>query len=165
MGMNKKGFVKILEAVIAIIIIFIFIFTILPRESKVEKIPENVRLFQERILSEIESNESLRQDVLKYKIFKDEQIKTINTEILSYRKDKPAIDKFIRSNLYPTLDYNYTVCVDSGDSLVCNPDFVNLGNDLKNIALPTNKAVYAKSRIIANSTQTNTFKLYVWENF
>lgn len=161
--MNKKGFVKIIEAVIAIVIVFIFIFTILPKENKVEKIPENIRLFQEKILGEIESNEVLRKEVLDYKIFNDAG-NDRNSQILTYRKDKPAIDEFIRKNIYPTLDYNYTICADKTGSLVCNPDFVNLPNDLKNIELP-NKAIYAKSKIIANSTQTNTFKLYVWENF
>ncbi|MDD5650986.1 MAG: hypothetical protein PHF86_11310 [Candidatus Nanoarchaeia archaeon] len=156
--MNKKGFVKIIEAVIAIIIIFIFMFTILPQGNKVEKVPENIKLFQEKILDEIESNETLRQEVLEYPV----SVSTL--QIISYRNNI-NIDKFIKNNLYPTLEYNYTVCTDNNEVLICNPDFLNLPTEYENMKLPTNKAVYAKSRIIANSTQTNTFKLYVWENF
>ena len=58
---NKKAFLKIVESVIAAILIFLFIFAVTPKEQKVEaKVPEGVRLTQNTMLKEIQSNESLR---------------------------------------------------------------------------------------------------------
>lgn len=168
--MNKKGFVKIMEAVIAIVIIFIFMFTIIPSYNKVDKIPDNIELFQKEILSEIQSNESLREDVLSYLLTyidtndQTEKKYSINT-VMNYRNDPTVnIDKFIRANLPPILEYNYTVCTEF-NGLLCIPDLLHPDQQYQDVKIPSNKAVYAKSLIIANSTQTNTFRLYLWENF
>ncbi len=62
---NKKGFVKILEAVIAIIIIFIFITLIIPRKAQESTtIPREIRSTQDLILEGIQNDNSLRQAVL-----------------------------------------------------------------------------------------------------
>lgn len=58
---DKKGFVHTIEAVIAIVIVLIFIFTALPRESQEQRVPDNIKLIQEKVLYEINSNDPPNQ--------------------------------------------------------------------------------------------------------
>ena len=62
--MDKKAYIRTMEAILAIIIIFIFIFTILPRQEQQDIEPRETRLLRESILNEIGRNETFRQQVL-----------------------------------------------------------------------------------------------------
>lgn len=92
---NNKGYLKTLEAVIAILILFIFISVIMPRPKQTEAAtPQNVLLLQDKVLDEIESNNTLRTAVL--------------------NKDATALDNFVKSLNIPP-QYGYTILICSKD--------------------------------------------------
>ena len=63
--MNNKGFLRILEAVIAIIIIFMFTYYITPKDTeKIDVEGEKIKLLQKTILNEISYNENFRDCIL-----------------------------------------------------------------------------------------------------
>jgi uncharacterized protein with ACT and thioredoxin-like domain len=58
---NKKGYLRTLEAVIAVILLMIVVFSSISfREPKTKSIPVEIELMQDRILSEVQSNDLLR---------------------------------------------------------------------------------------------------------
>lgn len=59
-GMNKQGYIKTLEAVIAIVIILIFTFAVTPKPVPSYKLPSSVENAQEYILEEITMNPGIR---------------------------------------------------------------------------------------------------------
>ena len=63
--MNNKGFLRILEAVIAIIIIFMFTYYIMPKNTEKSDVEgDKIRLLQKTILNEISYNEGFRDCIL-----------------------------------------------------------------------------------------------------
>lgn len=63
--MNKKAYMRTVEAVIAIIILIIFIFTVIQRPPKSEhKIPLNVQEAQNAIIKEATLNNSIRNCII-----------------------------------------------------------------------------------------------------
>ena len=63
--MNNKGFLRILEAVIAIIIIFMFTYYIMPKNTEKSDVEgDKIRLLQKTILDEISYNEGFRDCIL-----------------------------------------------------------------------------------------------------
>ena len=152
---NKKGYIRTLEAVIAIILVLIFIFSVLPKKQTEElKTPREIDLTSDRILSEIQYNEQFRQCVI-------EDISPINKPS-EKQTALECVNKFIESNkLIPTtLSYNITVC----DIQVSNQDAYNY---CKESDLPEAKdlTIYTK-RVILSTTLTDLqpkkVKLYIW---
>ncbi len=65
MVMNKKGYLRILEAIIAIIIVFTAVILVLPKtEKNTGKIPPDLELTANAILKEIQNNNEFRKCVL-----------------------------------------------------------------------------------------------------
>jgi len=63
--MNNKGFLRILEALIAIIIIFMFTYYIMPKNTEKSDVEgEKIKLLQQTILDEISHNEGFRNCIL-----------------------------------------------------------------------------------------------------
>ncbi len=155
---NKKGFVRTIEALIAVLILLIFIFTVLPKQKVDQSAPDNIKLIQEKITGEIESNTSLRNDTLSYPV--------PSTLIeLEQNLSRKRLTSFITNSIknFPTIDFNYTVC--DSTNVNCAPDFLKTGpNRNLDVSLP-NKNVYAKSAMIANATAERVFRLYLWETF
>ena len=164
--MNKKGFMVTIEAVIAIVIVLIFMLTTLLPKTQEVKIPENIKLSQERIMQEIESREDLRQSVLGYPIF--DNVIQHNDQALTYLESssqRQQLNSFIKGSLNnPLLNFNYTVCL--ADNTKCRPEFVDkISQESKSIyiGLP-NKQIYAKSIMISSSDGSRIFRLYLWES-
>lgn len=134
--MNKKGWIKTLEAVIAIILIMGFILIITPKHEIGEEIPENVKVAQEFILEEVLYNETFRNCV-------------INAKTGSCKKDggcKEDLNNFIAENVPAGYDYECEICI-SGSC----------------IALPTEtleKSVYVNNVFIAEGPRI--FRIYFW---
>jgi len=61
--MNKKAYIRTLEAIIAIVIIFIFILSILPKEQKIEGFPKEIDLTGNKVLDEIQNDKTIRKAV------------------------------------------------------------------------------------------------------
>ncbi len=63
--MNKKGFMKILEAIIAIIIVFTVVLMILPKTQRnVGAIPSELELISSTIIEDAQNDESFRKCML-----------------------------------------------------------------------------------------------------
>ena len=66
--MDKRGFLKIMEAVIAIILVFSVVLYILPKAEKVTfKIPPDLELIAGTILDDAQNDEEFRKCILKNK--------------------------------------------------------------------------------------------------
>ncbi|MBU0963406.1 MAG: hypothetical protein KKD48_05885 [Nanoarchaeota archaeon] len=161
--MDNKGFVRTLEAVIAIVVIFIFIFTVLPSQKIEQKVPNNIKLIQDKVVNEIESNESLRKNVLTYPSSSDAYYPA---DLTALERDSKRIElnSFIENSFgqIRTIDFNFTVCNELNQD--CMPDFINKDPNC-GICYPLpNKQVYAKSIMISNATASRIFRLYLWES-
>ncbi|MBS3155175.1 hypothetical protein J4404_01615 [Candidatus Woesearchaeota archaeon] len=156
--MNKKGFMVTIEAVIAIVIVLIFMLTTLLPKTQEVKIPENIKLSQERIMQEIESREDLRQSVLNYPI----PIFNYRLDLLEISQQRTQLTSFIKSSLNnPLIDFNYTICSETNTN--CVPEFIDKSAQGLYAELP-NKQIYAKSIMISSSDGSRIFRLYLWES-
>jgi len=138
----KNGYLRTLEAVIAIILIFIFMYTITPKgESKELKVPEGIKSTQDAIFSGIQQNDNLRTDM--------------------YNADSDAgalseFDAFIAANIQAGYFYTFTLCdkggcwcKDTGSSCITPT------------SLPE-RTVYAKSMLITVPGY-KILRLYIWQ--
>lgn len=89
---HKKGFIKTIEAVIAIVFILGFIYMVTPREkTNLEgETPPNVKTAHNFIMSEFLHNETLREYVAK--------------------GDKDSVEPFISANIPGGYDYAFEIC-------------------------------------------------------
>src|SRR3989344_6917374 len=100
---NKKGYIRTLEVVIAIILILIFIFSVLPKKQTEEsKTPREIDLTSDRILNEVQNNGKFRGCV----------IEDVPPNTPDKKSAEQCINEFITdNNLIPqTLDYKVKVC-------------------------------------------------------
>ena len=132
--MNKKGIMKTLEAMIAIVILLIIIFTIIPKRIDFEEeIPINVKTSQEFILNTLSDNDSLRDCV-------------INNPLCKNNND---MQRFVEDN--KPLGYNY-------DFEICNKA------DCVVNTLPVDKAVYVNDVFISEGEESpKIFRIWMWE--
>ena len=90
--MHKKGYIKTIEAVVAIVFILGFIYMATPREKTDigEEIPSNVKAAHNLIMSEFLRNDTLREYVAK--------------------GDRDSVDPFISNNIPGGYDYAFEIC-------------------------------------------------------
>lgn len=136
---NKKGYIRTLEAIIAMVLLFLFILTVLPKpETPVE--PKNVDYIEESILLEIESNDVLRQEVLNY--VPGSQTPNLNSFVEDTTKRLPFDHAFLIKNAgnYPSQE------------------------DLE-ILIPSvsDRNLYLRTKIIGSGTTSKVIYLYLWE--
>lgn len=62
--MDKKGFIRTLEAVIAVIVVFVFIYSVGRAGYESGRDVENIRSLEESILSEISKNDEYRECIV-----------------------------------------------------------------------------------------------------
>lgn len=141
---NKKGYIRTLEAVIAIILILIFVFSVAPKRQISEpKTPREIQLISERILNEVGSNKDFRQCIIE------------GTYQGQSKDGEDCINDFINENNLinkQIMDYRILVC-DPGT--ICQEP----------LGLPTTTSVYTKSIVISSTlTKFNLkiVKLYIW---
>lgn len=107
--MVKKGYIRTLEAVIAIVIILLFIFTVTPsRTINPSAIPPQVESSQRYILQEVANNQVLR----------DEALNVANDGTCS--SVAPNIDALAAENVPPGFAYSCAIC--STTSCVFTPE-------------------------------------------
>ncbi len=157
-GKMKKGYLRTIEAIIAVVLIFIFIITIIPESNNQSKTPDTIKSLQNKIVTKIEENKNLRKNVLDYNVDPD----TIET--LEQSSEWQVLNTFISDNILDNnIRYDFTVCGDkdvNGETiLVCAPDFSNEGDLYKELP---QKSVYAKSVVIASTQGQRIFRLYLW---
>ncbi len=147
----KKGYLRTLEAVIAIILLFLFMYAITPRPSAEVKVPEGIRVTQKAILNGIQQDDELREVVSRADPDSNENSKLFD---------------FINSNLPFGFDYNIVIC--KAETLACDKC---KGKDSANkdiiIGCPAgpelpDKTVYARS-ILITTPNSRIIRLYLWE--
>lgn len=132
----KKGYLRTIEAVIAVVLIFIFLISVMPRQKNTITTPEEIETLQDKIAGEVENNPELRNYVLTGDY----------TSLESFIKEKIPADR---------MDFNFNICDFNSNLVVCSPTNEDLG-------LPTNKDVYARSIMISSSTSRKIFRLFIW---
>ncbi len=141
----SKGYLRTLEAVIAIVIILLFIYAVLPRFQD-SKDSNEVILLKDSILNEISENENLRGEILGY-----------NSDVELDVADVTDLTNFVRDTLASLGSYDFRIMVQSPDSTFQIP------------ILPQEtekKDVISDSILIAADLNTNNPKivtLYFWE--
>ncbi len=108
--MDKKGFIKTVEAIIAVLIIFIFIYYVTPKSSDNKDISD-IKELQAEILKGISENEAFRECIVK-----ETGIETIqSTGIIGFENCNngvsTAMQTFIESSLTKKFQTNYQLVI------------------------------------------------------
>jgi len=143
--MNKRGFIRTLEAVIAIIIVFVFIYAV--SQSNIERDSakvDSIRSLQEEVLRGISENEEYRKEVLELSSeLLNEDLKGKNLEFVNH----------VRDNLGGFSD-RYAL-------VVCEPNNCGIPSSLSD-----KERVYTSAVIISSSLESSydpkIVRLWVW---
>ena len=110
--MNKKGFLKILEAIIAIILIFGFIVTVFPKTQQSAGAPQDLQLTMDAIVKQAQTDNDFRDCVLGGS--------TIISGVSKTGVD--CIDKFVKDNSPPLFPWSHGIKLcgldDSGSPII-----------------------------------------------
>ena len=87
---NKKGYMKTLEAVIAVIILISFLLALLPREEAKPETPQDIQLLQDTVFTTIQNDNYYRACVLSNNL--------------------NCITSFINSTFPYTLEFDAKIC-------------------------------------------------------
>lgn len=137
--MNNKGFIRTLEAVIAVIIILGIILAVAPEKNKQESAtPANVREAQSFILNQIATNNQYRDCIIKTTVEGECSIVCIGIA---------NVDTLVRDNVPKQYDYRCEIC--NSASTCSGP-------------LPLDKSLYTDSRFIATNP-ARIVRLIFWE--
>ncbi|MFH0936057.1 MAG: hypothetical protein V1815_00060, partial [Candidatus Woesearchaeota archaeon] len=133
---NKKGYLKTIEAVIAILIILGFIYVITPKNHLPEETtPQNVESSEEFIVTQVLYNSTYRDCIVK--------------------DDRPCVETLVKKNTPSGYNYQFEMCDTSTSCLQ------KLG-----ITLPIDKSIYSKNVFISQESgliNPKVFRIYMWE--
>ena len=122
--LGKKAYIRTMEAVLAIIILLIFVYTVIPRQPIEESGTEdvNIKLIQDHVFFELANNDELRSDIISKN---NESLNDLVTNVINQR-------------------YNYEIAInDLGGSLIL-PN--NISSDkaiyVRSAVISTNKTEY-----------------------
>ncbi len=132
---NKKGYMKTLEAVLALVIFLIFItvalvFNKVPEDAG---IPHDIEALQDSILTKLENEPSLRTCII------NNQIDCINQTI------NPLVPN-------QTTEYFFELCITD------TPSDCSLTQ-----TFPEEITIYSDSMIIQEANETAIFRLFLWK--
>src|SRR3989344_8712016 len=99
--LNKKGYMLSLEAIIGVLILFLFFYYIAPQKVPATE-PKNIELIQNAILNEVATNLALRNAVL--------------ASQMDYQPIRDAIDAFLKNR------YNYYFVIKNTDEFPSSVD-------------------------------------------
>ena len=119
--MNKRGFIRTLEAVLAVILIFLFIFFIGNNNDRSDQeFIQNIRSLQESILDDISKNDAFRECIVAYSpLDQNDNGKDDISDGYAYTLPgspceglNPTITKFISNSLPERFkeDHKFTIC-------------------------------------------------------
>ncbi len=101
---NKHGLIRMLEAIIAILILLGFFIFTMSKQAEKPNIAEDIRKLERKILEEVSDNPTLRESVL--------------------LEDNDTIKYFIASRLYPAhsaLNFSIAICDPPGEECILSP--------------------------------------------
>lgn len=100
---NRKGYIKTLEAVIAIVLILLFLFTVINKPlEKAGGSPPLVKRSQEYILNEILVNDTLRGQIINADL--------TNPGSPSFQDANNSLAGLIQTNIPPGYSYAFLMC-------------------------------------------------------
>ena len=148
--MNKRGFLRTLEAVIAVIIVFLFIYYAGRSSDKDARFVQGIRSLEESILNDISKNDAFRECIVTTSL--------ADTDTDGKGKGKadvqeigegatcPEVKQFIEDSLPSRYRNNYAFTV-------CDP------KELGSCTLPTisSKEVYTSAVIISSSLNNKEY--------
>jgi len=138
---NKKGYLKTLEAVLAIVIILLFTFAVTPKPEPSFGAPFALKSAQSYILSEVERNGTIRTLVMG----------SDKSEAAMFEAES-AIDLVVKDNIPPGFGYTFGIC----DLSVCVSNITPIAME---------RSIYAGDVLIAsNETVQNpkVVRLWMW---
>lgn len=140
--MSKKGFAKTVEAALAVIIVLMFIYYVVPRQAPEEtalRMPENVKTAQSFILQEISTQEHLRKCAL-------------YAATTGKCEDIPCqtIVSLISSNTPAGYSSACEICATANTCA-------------QNLNLPTDVSLYTDSVFLSERTASKVVRIYFWK--
>lgn len=161
--MNKRGFIKTVEAIIAILLIFIFVYYITPKTTDTKEVGE-VKELQTEILKGISENEEFRDCIINNPglmwiqgangIDSDfpNNINGFTSEKCVQNAVQTKIKTFVESGLPPKFQNNYRL-------VICEEGKCGLP--------PEKDTVYTSAVIITSSVKSQNYnpkiaRLYFW---
>ena len=138
--MENKGYIRTLEAITAVLIIFLFTTSVIISQDNPNKaiVPQDIQLTQDAVLKEIQTSRYYRDCILEKNMVGSGDIAIICTEDL-LKKTVPSV-----------YGYAFSLCTSESCTLPTTPD----------------KEIYVKSIIISsNLTDYNliSVNLYLWK--
>ena len=156
---NKKAYIRTVEAIIAIVLILTFIVYIWPKESQVEsKIPRDIELTLDRTINEFQYNEGCRICILQINL-----ISSLTAQEIQDLADDDTIktcynklNDFIKNNIPQTLLYYLSICSVEG---YCAPSDIEVNLPKENVYT---KGAFISTTTIEQNPDSKTVKLYIW---
>ncbi len=141
---NKKGYIKTIEAIIAILILLGFFIYMLPNEPIGKApVPEDIRLMQSIILEEISNNQAYRDCLI------NDSPDTICTPVT------PSLKEFIEKTINPTDISLYSYSFQACSAPNCPPpDLSGAGT----------KQIYIADSILTDGSTYVIVRLFIWNN-
>jgi len=135
--MDKKGYIKTLEAVIAIVLILGFIFLYLPREDTgSNEVPPLVASAQDSIKESLTNDVALREAII--------------NQDSNDNSGQDAMEELLEANLPPGFNGNFNICG--------TPTCIGEG-------VPVDKNIYVEDIIISATLETQKPKIvrvFIW---
>ncbi len=162
---SKKGYIRTLEAVIGIVIILLFIFSVSPKpKGKVEQIPVGVKSSLEMITGEINSNLTLRAAV-----YDDGVCKQPAPLFENFCNEYPLqcevcpLNAFIADNVHPGYQHDYRICDNPSCVLVCGEGNIECIENLPS----TEVSVYTADTLVTApadmaGSEPRLVRVWVW---
>jgi len=156
---NKKAYIRTIEAIIAIVLILTFTVYVWPKDSQVEsKIPRDIELTLDRTINEFQYNEEYRGCILQISIVQSltsgdiQNLPDVDTTKVCYNK----ISDFIKSSIPQTLLYSFSIC---SVTQACIPSDLEISLPKENIYT---KGVFITTDTTTPTSDSKTVKLYIW---
>jgi len=164
--MDKRGFIKTVEAIIAVLLIFVFIYYITPKASDNKDLGD-VKSLQAGILQGISENEEFRDCMIAAdnpallwvqgtdgidNSFTEKIFSGFSPTKCTPTNTQTKIQTFIESSLPPKFQQNYRL-------VICNEGYCGLP--------PEKDTVYTSAVIITSSVKSQNYnpkiaRLYIW---
>lgn len=171
--MNKRGFIRILEAIIALIVVLGYVVSILPKAQQPSgKVPPELEAIQKAVIDEVKTDEKFRTCVVYGQITYEEKDMATNEGTVLSKDDVTCINEVITQALPPFSLWRYAFALchqNATKQQVCEylprevrnagGADVTITNDevFSALALPASGAVYSKSIFLSVPDVTTSF--------
>ena len=176
---NKKGYMRILEAIVALVIVLAYVISILPKvQQSTGETPPEMAAIQKAVLDQVQNNERFRTCMVYGRIVYTEGTTPKGKE------DVECMNDLIRGTLPPFSPWKYAFALCEVTSGQCKYVPGRIGNDIITAdtfgtkVLPKDTSVYSKSLFLSvpdvttsfyvppgnNQPQQRILRLYMWSS-